>query len=357
MDWEELSFDEINRMIEQNEEEEIDLDDLSAFLEEQEYKRAEEEEYTASHQELAGYLKNALSRNDYQSAYQYAEDLRNSFWNIYRDEIEDAFKACADHGVVNAMIYEVKRGINMGNGILDPNLFPYLKTLSDKGYVYSFRWLAECYGRGIGCEVDLKMADKLFFEGMLFCKSKFCTKMYACLHPTLFDYEGDDLVRNLIKEIVMESRRADCARVKIANLILDGYIKDYAPEAAYRLLKDAYDEDGISLYLVADCILHGVGTTPDPVLAMNILEDAIFNLEWAADDKGWMAEILKDSFYEEADYSKAIEQTKELMKEAQSKIDRMDDYDIFKAHDGETDEFEIYNAWIEQDVQFIKRSC
>ena len=357
----ELSIDDLHRMIEEANEIEIDLDDFVAYMEELNYERAEEDEREFEIQEYAEAMRQALSNGEYHKAFANAKELQYRGYSQYKVEIDSCYKKCADNGVEEALIHEADKYTIRGDGKVKPEAFPYLKKLSDMGYIRSFRWLADCYYWGIGCEKDHKKADRLYFEGMLFDKSEYCRSRYAGLHPELEYYESEELQKRIVKSLVLGgSWHAGYARTKIAELILDGVIKDYKAEAAYALLKnEGYTDDGISYYRLGECVLNGLGTTKDPIVAKQILESAISDIEWIVDDLSdeWAKEIMEDSFHTEKEYLDASEHVYELLDYAEESIERLGEYEVYLAHDGVVDEEQIYDDWCEEKPLFIKRSA
>ncbi len=112
--------------------------------------------------------------------------------------------------------------------MVEPGAFQYLQKLSEIGYIRSFRWLGDCYQFGIGCARDPKKAERCYFEGMLFDKNEYCKAWYAQMRPELEDYEGDDFLKNLVRTMVFGNGwDSECAKVRIAEFIMDGVIKEY----------------------------------------------------------------------------------------------------------------------------------
>lgn len=358
-DYVELSLKDLHRMTEENNEIEIDLDDYFTYVEEHSYQNAEEEEMEFVCQKRAQTMRESLENKLYHKAFENAKELKHWEYSKYRDEIENCYEECAMNNVFEALVYEADKYTKRGDGIVRPEAFPYLYKLNEMGYIKSFRWLADCYYRGIGCEHDQLKAEKLYLEAMLFDDSNYSRNMYMRLKPELHDYAGDDLLKRLIQCYVCDDgEAADFVRIKIAELILDRKIKEYEPETAYALLKRKYDYDGISYYRLGECILDGIGTERDPIIALYVLEMALGDLEWIIEDfdDEWTREMIRDSFHVEQDYIRAYEETKNLIERAKQEKNKLSEYDIVCAHNGMLDEDEIIEAWEKETTDFIKRS-
>ncbi len=359
-DWIEISIEEFHRMIEDQDEIEIDLDDFVAYMDELSRENTECEEIEYETQELVSNMREALSVENYHEAYEKAIELRRYNYSRFREEIEKCFEECAKHDVLEALIYEADKYTKRGDGRVKPEAFQYLTKLDRKGYVASFRWLADCFYYGIGCERDVKQADRLYFEGMLFEKSEYCRKKYSGMHPELDEYEGSNLLKNLIKCISSGNGwYDDYERIKIAELILEGMIKEYRPESAYILLRNVkYSYDGYSTYLLGECVLNGIGTEADPIVAKQLFEFAIDDLDWIIGDlEGeWAKETMEESYHSAKDYEEAYESARVLLIEAEERIKRADFVDMLVEHDGLVDEDQIYDEWHEKKPLFIKRA-
>lgn len=280
-------------------------------------------------------------------------------YSSYRQEIEGCYEKCAVNDVFEALVYEADKYTKRGDGRVRPEAFQYLYKLNEMGYIESFRWLADCYYRGVGCERDLQKAEKLYFEAMLFDYSVYSKEMYMRFHPELHDYTGDDLLKRLIQCYAYDiGGDSNFARIKIAELIMDGMIKEYEPETAYALLNRRYDYEGISYYRLGECILNGIGTDRDPIIALYVLEMALDDLEWIIGDfdDEWTEEMIRDSFHDEQDFINAYEETKRLIERAKQENKRMSEFDIACSHNGLLDEDEIVEEWENKDTDFIKRS-
>ncbi|MBO5597040.1 MAG: SEL1-like repeat protein [Oribacterium sp.] len=355
----EVSLEELHRMIEEGNEVEIDLDDFAAYMEEQSFKSAEEAEMEAERQEYAVSMRESLDTGNYYKALESAKELRKRGYLLYREEIDSCYEVCAEHNVLEALVFEADKFTKRGDGRPKAEAFRYLHKLSEMGYIESFRWLADCYYYGIGCEKNWEKAEKLYFEGMLFGRNRYCYIRYFSMRPERKEYDGGELLGVLVKNLSDGDCWYDYERVRIAELIMDGMIKEYRPESAYALLKGVrYSDDGISAYRLGECVLTGIGTTADPIVAKQLLESAIDDMEWVVRDFNdeWAKDMMEESYHDQADYIHAFENAQRLLSEAESLIKKDDGLDMIVLHDGETDEDQIYDDWYEEKPLFIKRS-
>ena len=355
----ELSLDELHKMIEEANEIEIDLDDFVSYMNELKYEQDEEEERELERQECVKAMRDSLESGNYGSAFEKARTLKSIGYSQFREEIEECYVECANHGVLGALIFEADKYTKRGDGRVKPEAFPYLEKLNNMDYIDSFRWLADCYYRGIGCERDLKKAERLYFEAMLFSYSDYSREMYMSFHPDIHDYAGENLLKRLIQCYAYGiNGDSDLARVKIAELILEGAIKEFEPATAYALLKHHYSYDGLSYYRLGECILNGIGTDADPIVAKYVLETALDDLEWMIRDfdDEWTQEYVRDSFHEEKDFIDAYGETKRLIEQAQCSISKMSECDIYLKYGEDFDEELIYEEWEQKPVEFVKRS-
>ena len=336
---------------------ELDIDNFLAGINENSYENNTDEETNVEEQEYAILMRDSLIEGNYEIAFDNANKLR--FGSLkYRDEIENCIIECANNGVLEAIIFLARKWINKGNRRVTPEAFTYLKKLNDMDYIGSFRWLADCYFNGIGCEQDLKKSEKLYFEAMLFDYSRYSRDMYMHFHPEIYDYTGNDLLKRLIRCYAFDTDgESYYARVKIAELIMDGKIQDYEPATAYALLKHDYEYDGISYYRLGKCVLNGLGTEVNPVLAKAILEDALFDLELIVEDfkDDTSSDLACTVIFEEKDFVKALDETRLLIEQAQREINMLNEDYIYFAYDDEEADL-IYTEWKEELACFIKRS-
>ena len=352
----EISLEEFRRMVEECNEIEIDLDDFADYLEELNYENVVEEEIEAECQEYSSAMRTSLKEHNYHNAFENARELKKRNYLRYKEEIDRCYEECAEHDVLEALIYEADKYTKRGDGKPKSEAFRYLYKLNEIGYIDSFRWLADCYYYGIGCEKEPKKAEKLYFEGTLFGKSRYCHIRYFSMCPERREYDGNELLGVLVKNLSDGDYLYDYERVRIAELIMDGMIKEYRPESAYALLKgNRYSDDGISSYRLGECVLTGIGTTADPIVAKQLLETAIDDMEWISNGT-WAKDMMEETYHNEKDYNDAYDNAKRLLSEAESLIKRGDGADMLMLHEGETDEDQIYADWENEKSLFIKRS-
>lgn len=357
----ELDLNELSAMLEGCAEEELDMDDLADFFIESEYEDDRDKEIEAQCRAYYEGMKLSLENGEYTTAFENAKKLRSKKYSAFMKEIDDCYTICADHAVLEALIYAAEKYTVRGDGILKPEAFPYLKKLSDLGYIWSFRYLGDCYYYGIGCERDLKKAEKSYFEGMLFESSAHCQSRFAGLHPGMDEYEGDDLQKRIIAGFVSNNyKREDYAQCKMAELILDGMIKEYCRESAYVIFRDLlYSCDGIAAAKLGECILYGIGTDADPKVARQVLEGALYDLDWIVSDMDdeWMQEMISESCFTEKEYLDAYGSVNKLIAEADAMIKRLDDGMDNSERDALYDEDQMFELWLEEKKQFIVRAA
>ncbi len=356
MDEVEVSIDEIRSM----EDDEIELSsaEIAGNMGYAIMERLEEDDVGDKNRLLCLSMRDALNDRRYKAAYNKAMELMKGGYSKYRHEIEDCIMTCAENDLPEAMIYEAERYTKHGDGQAKPEAFPYLKKLSDMGYINSFRYLADCYYHGIGCERNMKAAEKSYFEAMLFDYSEHARDRYLSFHPDFEEYEGDDLIKRLIHSIAYEYRsRYRYAHSKLGELILDGKIKEYARETGFGLLCHWGYDDGISSYRLGECILYGIGTEPDAIVALMVLEAAYDDLDYIINDfdDELTQKMIAESFHEEKDFINAREETLRLIEYAKEEISKLDEYEIAKTHSGLTDPDQIYEQWMHEPLEYIKR--
>ncbi len=368
---EELSLEDLQEMIDEGEE--IDLDDLIADVSEEALEKAEDSEREDHCNEYADAMRTALAQEQYHKAWLEARELGKLSYPEYRDEIESCYKECADHGVEPALIHMMEKGISREHNKVKEDAFPYIKELSGRGYIPGFRWLADCYYYGIGCEKDMKSAEKLYFEGMLFDDDDYCREKYRYFHPEPAEFDGGGLIKELVRDMVYTS--SDYARLRIGELILEGQISEYAPASAYSLLKPRRSEyasiyklswldfrkydDGFYFSLLGECMLRGIGTDADPVVALQIFELALEDLEWIVTDPKdeYAKEAIEKTYHEEKDFVEALDRTKRLIQEAKDQIREQGEYNIMTEHNGVVDPEEIFKEWEKEVPLYIKRAA
>ena len=87
---------------------EIDLDTIDRYLE---YLKLEDElttEYEHCIQKCVESMRSALDSENYETAYRIAKKLEESSAFSNSVEIEECYKICAEHDVVEALIYEME---------------------------------------------------------------------------------------------------------------------------------------------------------------------------------------------------------------------------------------------------------
>ena len=132
------------------------------------------------------------------------------------------------------------------------------------------------------------------------------------MFPERKEYDGNELLGVLVKNLSDGDYLYDYERVRIAELIMDGMIKEYRPESAYALLKgNRYSDDGISSYRLGECVLTGIGTTADPIVAKQLLETAIDDMEWFFNGT-WAKDMMEETYHNEKDYKDAYDNAKRL---------------------------------------------
>ena len=357
MDEKELSIDEFKTIIDQYKEIDIDLDEFSNSFIEREAKQLYEDEIRERFDGIADSMSRSLDRGNYVEAYSKANRLRGLDSNEYRDEIDRCYELCVEHDVPEALIDTAYKYINTTECMVKPGAFVYLEKLSDMGYIDSFQWLADCYYHGIGCEKDIDKAKKLYFEGMIFGKNKYCIQRYGELSKET-DFDGDELVKNVIQCILEKGFSYEQNEIaRIAGFIHEGRIKGYGNKAVYVLLKDVNRlfGNGIALSLLGESLLYGLCTDPNPVVADMILKDAINWLEYIVsdpDDK-WIKKQISESFYEYDDFVKAYVRTKEMIEDAKTRTltAKFLEYEGFDS----LDEHLMIGEWEHKKEMFIDR--
>lgn len=358
-DWIEITPEEFNRIFEPEDEIELDIDEFVSFWDEAEYEQTLAEEEEPERRMYLETMRQSMSEGNYRQAFVNALGLRRGWYSSFKDEIDECIHVCAEHEVRGALIIEAGKHTCRGTGKVDPGGFKYLRCLSDIGYIKSFRWLADCYFYGIGCERDMEKAGRLYFEGVLFDKCDYCRKKYAEVHPELVEYQGDELVKRLINTLVVHSGYwSNAARVKIAELILDGTISDYEAESAFFLLKESlgWDDDGIDYLRLGECLLFGVGTEADPIIASYLLDEAEYSLKRTIHNQ-ISQESIAEAFHENIDYEEEYNRAKELAETAKKRKEEiMDSYEFACEHEGYSDPDLIYDEWENKILKYIKRA-
>lgn len=309
-------------------------------------------------EELLYQMQSAIRNGYYQQAYENAIKLKEIDDKSFSKEIEQCFNNCTEHGIIKALIDKVKQSIVKGKtkkdqNIVMPEAFPYLKKLSDLGYIKSFRWLADCYSRGNGCGLEPEKANRLYFEGMLFHEDEYCREKYAEYNVGLKNYAGNDPIKQTVKMMVFNSydNRRSNAKVKLAEMILNGQIREYQPESAYVILLNEKWYGGIAVYLLGECLLRGIGTDPEPIIAKELLSKAYRDIENVLKDYSddWNVAYKHGYYHTKEEYISAFERTKALLEEAkETKLKVLNQNNV--------DEEQLFDDWENSTPLFIKRS-
>ena len=155
---------------------------------------------------------------------------------------------------------------------------PYLEHLADIGYIKSFRWLADYYNNKIGNISDYKKAKQLYFEGMLFDNDEHCRKEYARISIKVNNHFDSNPIQNAIRMIAFDTdeEKVNFNRTIIAKYILEGKIKEYKRDSAFAILSNiGFLQNEITDYLLGECVLNGIGTEKNVIVAEYILENAV----------------------------------------------------------------------------------
>lgn len=301
-------------------------------------------------------MQDALDKNLYTKAFDYAQMLRNVSFSTYMDEIIGCYKKCAEQNNPEAMLELVRLNIDPRYQMVKPEAFNYLYRLFELGYVESFRWLGDCYYYGIGCEKDWNKANRCYFEAVLFSNCYYSNKRLKELNPDLEGYNGDDIRKRILNGLIYNDYFYDLnygsSSEKIAEMILNGEIRDYAPETAFLLLKDEMSDDGIADYRLAECLLNGIGTEVNAVAAIDVLYEAEWKVQWTIErlnDKKEAAEALenlKEGFHDGCDFVQVLDRIEEMIAEAEAIVRKIRSQDSFwRLFDGCMTEEEVLDKW------------
>ncbi len=355
----ELTPADLKKMINENREAELSPEEFAKVIKKRRVDDPETAEKIIQREELFDDMNAALAERYYQMAFDIARELMNTCYSDYRHDIDNCIEICAQQGVVEALIYKANlytvKSVFKGT---QPEAFPYLKKLADMGYIKSFQWLADCYYYGIGCDTDKELAQKYYFEGLLFDKSWYCSSRYEKMHPELENYDGDNLLIKLVKELVCSEKGLDSrARMRIAELILDGQVKEYAPESAYVILKSEDDDlNELAGYRLGECVLYGIGTKADPFVAEYLLDDAVNELKWLAEDPfDDTLEVKQETFYEFEELVQMREKAEELLQTAKEQYKKMSYEEKIELYGYRSPDDYFFDVWKEEKAEFIKR--
>ena len=305
----------------------IPPEEVTAFLESLRQQRAEEEEWDEQSMEFLNNMQSALSDGKYYDAFVYAQKLHAHEYAKYMDEIEACYLCCAEHGEGEALAFLTERIIYRNDGRPSSEAFPNIRRLADMGYIRSFIWLAECYNWGIGCDIDREKAAKYFAESIIFGKNNRAKELYRSLNLET-DYPVADRQYRDIIQIILHKRDCEAARTKFAELIMEEKIEEYCPASAYAVLMRGYNRsphgnDGILLLHLAECFVNGIGVEADYVIALAILENAVFELELYLEyPDDYMQDDADKPLYEVKDYAVALENVKALITETEQRADK-----------------------------------
>lgn len=340
------------------EEFEIDLDDFTDYLLKREEEQIIEDEYRSRMDDRAVSMNELLEHGRYFEAFSDSEKLRRRAYADYKDEIERCLEIYVKNDVPDALIHMTHKHIDPNLLKIEPEGFIYLKKLSDMGYIESFRWLADCYYHGWGCDKEPEAAKKLYFEGMIFGGNNYCRQRYGELFNEN-DYAGNELIRRVITKAI-ESKDTMDERItaRIAVFIQDGKIKGYGNKAVYVLLKSSYNcsgSVGLVEYKLAECLLYGIGVDPNPVVAKYLLDVTLMDLEWNVNDfdDPWVREQIEETYFEYADFIEAYNKAKEMLEDASEKV-KWSEKSGFMEYDF-MDENEIIENWTKKKELFIDR--
>lgn len=312
----------------------IPQEDVLTFLESLRQKKIEEEEQNEQCQESFRNMQAAINNGKYNDAFVFAKELQKRAYTAFQDEIEACYLCCAEHDVREALVFLTERMIYRNDGKPTAEAFPYICRLADMGYIRSFLWAAECYDWGIGCSINRREAAKYYAEAILFENNARAKERYKKL-DLAHDYPVADKAVWAALYHILRGEMGWMARVKFAELIMEGNIKEYDPAAAFAVLLSGYgringDEEGIYYLRLAECYLYGIGVETDYSMAYVLLEFADFLLECLVEDSDWgWQEGSGESIYEAKDYVAALEKVKLLLKETEEKVDCPDDMMLF----------------------------
>lgn len=232
----------------------------------------EDEEIEVTEEEIAAYelsveMKDHIVKEEYEKAIDCANRLKMLSFYSYQTDIRECYQRCAKEGNKEALLYIEKQLQSQGKVVEEE--FYYLNALENKGYISAFDRLGDCYQYGIGCERDSEKAKRAYISGILFKGNDRCRIQAQRL---MDDYDANGPYANLLSE---DYEQVTEARIKIANQIFEGLIKEYPCEAAYpiyqNLYKDSYcyseSEDtkygSLPIYNLAICLRDGIGTKPN----------------------------------------------------------------------------------------------
>lgn len=356
----EISFEEFDRIVRGEDEYEIDIDEFIREHEET-YSDPQEQIRRAECEDFRDKMRAFIAKGYYEGAYTHARTLKRLDYSSYRAEIDDCIQLCAERGVLEALIDMATKYKRNNMGRPDPEAYYYLEKLAEAGYIQSFRYLADCYRFGIGCDEDKERAEDFYLKGVLFDRDEYCLDKYRELHAGEPRYHADKDVNGALESIIEDNFNNEFARIRIAELILDGRLKEYEQDAAYVILKKTkywHCWPDAPQNLLGECLLKGWGVDKNPIVALQILEDSLHEFkeleyQFSTDEE----ENLKmETFHDAEYYRQEYEKTVQLIEWARETVDKLEmDYEYFLSY-GEMDDAElIYSEWEESDPQWIKK--
>lgn len=345
-----LPSSDIRKLVEKENEIEINPGEISSFFEELKFELFEQERLKEYLEEREAAMWRAFLSRDYELAFKDAKEIKDIMPEYRKKEVGGCIKECAENGNKTALIYVVDSILKINNGMVSAEMFPYLKKLAVYGYIPSFRYLADCYAYELGCKKDMGIADKLYFEGALFANDPYCKDVYHNLHPSNVSDPNDNIEKKVINRILSSDKwYEEEARTMYAEFILDGKLPDYGPGDAYALLKSIdYGGDCFCQYRLGDCMLNGIGTKPSANIAYDLLDDACFNFRWVIEN-GYkrFLEFNEYSLRTEYEFINSYERAKTLLESADLCYKYEDECVVSLHYDPGTNEGTYYSEWEE----------
>ena len=278
-------------------------------------------------------MKAYLEAKDYASARRCADIIRTDSFYEFKEELNNCYFVCAEHGDLEALLYCQSMQKRTGHPTVSESR--YLKVLAKSGYILAFDRLGDCYLKGIdnpdvkipvsgqegyymvpmcpgeeyrrhpGYGADLKNALTCYLKGVIFTDDNYCYRQVLSLSG------GFEKMKKTFPEDIWklfdEKEEFGIARVRLANKIYNGEVKEFPPAASYLIYKDLYLSNCIptyektaltgmtAIYNLFTCLKEGIGTKRNPYAALYVLSDAIHTCELEMDLKKpeWVA-IYKD---------------------------------------------------------------
>ncbi|MCR4745751.1 MAG: hypothetical protein K5894_11065 [Lachnospiraceae bacterium] len=355
-DYHDISFEEFDRIIcNSDDEEDINIDSFIAMVDQSIADDELYEEIAYEEDLIQSNMHEAMRKENYQDLFSYSIKLSKISYAKFKREIDSSIEKCAKNGVVDALIFLMEKYTVRGNGTLCPEAFPVLKKLSDIGYIKSFQWLGDCYYYGIGCERDLKLANNAYFEGDLFGESEHCKTKMEVINKELREYKGNDFFQSMISDLLWNHKVSE-VRLVIAEMIIEGKLKDYQTETAILLLKESDTADGYSYYRLAECFSYGIGTSIDYIKAYSALEWAEEYMKWYLPDTNEECRQLPWWYLENRNYNEDYKKILQLQEEAKIQISKLTESgEIKQEYSGDYGIEMLYENWCCEETLFIKR--